>query len=354
VVVPIHSVNNTSLIAISTPDDEFNYFSKLLELKRDDKDTPLFLTLQVRQTCDACHKERKRCRHNEELLPPWRSAQGQKLAETIMRSNPDLYAREMLGVVRSNDTLFVFEPKLVDEFNISAPYRFTLPPSVVWVAIDPSGGGSLSNYAIVSMTFQRGQSIVIGADHTDSFRDEDIMGMVRHHLTKIRQDATFGSALIVVFVEACSDYVHANRLSVEFGRHPFMPILFEAKDPKGKGRVGVRTGPHEKTLYVQHLTSVLVDHTLCWAHQMIPVYKEDGRFGDIRFQLVEQMKKYRRVVGSPDDPVFGKFKESFTGKSGGGDRDDLCMALQICLYFSREKRNQQDFRDFCMSRGILL
>jgi len=47
VVVPIHSVNNTSLIAISTPDDEFNYFSKLLELKRDDKDTPLFLTLQV-------------------------------------------------------------------------------------------------------------------------------------------------------------------------------------------------------------------------------------------------------------------------------------------------------------------
>jgi len=77
-----------------------------------------------------------------------------------MRSNPDLYAREMLGVVRSNDTLFVFEPKLVDEFNISAPYRFTLPPSVVWVAIDPSGGGSLSNYAIVSMTFQRGQSIV--------------------------------------------------------------------------------------------------------------------------------------------------------------------------------------------------
>jgi len=352
VIVPIHTVNDTALIAISTPDDEFNYFSKLLELKRDDKGTPLFLTLQVRQVCDPCREARKRCRHYEDLLPPWRSAKNQKVTEQIMKSNPDLYAREMLGVVRSNDTLFVFDPKLVDAFYQREPYRFSLTPGVVWVGIDPSGGGSLSNYAIVSMAFERGQNVVIGVDHTDSFRDEEIMGMIRHHLTKIRESQTYGQSLIVVFVEACSDYVHADRLSVEFGKPPFMPILFESKDPKGKGRVGVRTGPHEKIMYVQHLTSALVDGSICFANEMIPEYKPDDRLGPAIMQLCEQLKKYRRVVGPPEDPVFGKFKESFTGKSGSGDKDDLCMDLQICLYHSREKRNQQEFRDFCQRRGI--
>jgi len=175
VIVPIHTVNDTALIAISTPDDEFNYFSKLLELKRDDKGTPLFLTLQVRQVCDPCREARKRCRHYEDLLPPWRSAKNQKVTEQIMKSNPDLYAREMLGVVRSNDTLFVFDPKLVDAFYQREPYRFSLTPGVVWVGIDPSGGGSLSNYAIVSMAFERGQNVVCSQfDGVDSQKRDEL------------------------------------------------------------------------------------------------------------------------------------------------------------------------------------
>jgi hypothetical protein len=161
VVVPLMSVNNTAVIAISSPDDEFNYFSKLMTLKRDAKtNIPLFFTVQITQACEACQKLSKRCPHNEALLPPWRSSNRQKLTEQIMRSKPALFEREMLGLMKSGDSLFVFDPVLVDAFCNRPPYRFSLLPSIVWVAIDPSGGGSLSNYAILSMAFQNGQSIV--------------------------------------------------------------------------------------------------------------------------------------------------------------------------------------------------
>ncbi len=161
VVVPLMSVNNTAVIAISSPDDEFNYFSKLMNLKRDAKNNiPLFLVIQITQACEACQKAGKRCPHNEALLPPWRSAKRQELTEQIMKSNPMLFEREMLGLMKSSDSLFVFDPVLVDAFHHRPCYRFSLFPKLVWVAIDPSGGGSLSNYAILSMAFQRQHSIV--------------------------------------------------------------------------------------------------------------------------------------------------------------------------------------------------
>ncbi len=156
-----------------------------------------------------------------------------------------------------------------------------------------------------------------------------------------------------MFIEANADYVHANRLSVEFSASEFQPILFECKDPADKGRVGVRSGAAEKFLYVQQLTSVLVDRTLCWNDRLFAPFREDTRFGDTKTQLVEQLKRYRRVISTPDDVAFGKFKESYTGKSAG-EKDDLCMSLQICLHYSRVKRNDSSFRDFCQCRGLLL
>jgi hypothetical protein len=159
-IVPLMGMDNTVVIGISSPDDEFNYFSKLLELKRPDQKTPLFLTIQITQACEACQKERKLCRHNEALLPPWRTAERQAMIAQIMKADPLLFEREMLGLVRSSDSMFVFDPKLIDEFNLAPRHHFSQPPSIVWVAIDPSGGGALSNYAILSMTFQKGKSIV--------------------------------------------------------------------------------------------------------------------------------------------------------------------------------------------------
>ncbi len=177
--------------------------------------------------------------------------------------------------------------------------------------------------------------------------------MVRFHLRSIRRNPIYEGALIVVFIEAQADYVHANRLSVEFSAPEFQPIMFESKDPADKGRVGVRSGPAEKYLYVQQLTQVLQDQKLVWADPMLPFYREDMRYGDRKTQLIEQIKRYRRVVSTPDDAAFGKFKETYTGKSSG-EKDDLCMALQICLHYSWCKRIDPVFRDLCHRRGLLL
>ena len=197
---------------------------------------------------------------------------------------------------------------------------------------------------------------ILGLDHTSSFVDGEIMGMVEHHLTTIRTNPLYRKSLIVVFIEAQADYVHANRLSVEFRSGRYQPIMFESKDPSDKGRVGVRSGPAEKFLYVQKLQAVLSDGNLCWGEPMIPPHHVDNnnknnRFGDCKLQLVEQLKRYRRVVSTPDDVAFGKYKETYTGKSSG-EKDDLCMALQICLHYSQLRRNDKSFTDLCVLRGI--
>ncbi len=179
------------------------------------------------------------------------------------------------------------------------------------------------------------------------------MEMVRFHLRSIRRNHLYEQALIVVFIEAQADYVHANRLSVEFSASEFGSIMFESKDSSDKGRVGVRSGPAEKYLYVQQLTQVLKEGTLNWAEPMLPYYRDDMRYGDRKTQLVDQIKRYRRVVSTPDDAAFGKFKETYTGKSSG-EKDDLCMALQICLHYSRCKRRDPAFRDICQRHGLLL
>lgn len=67
VVVPLLTVRFTSVLAISTPDDEFNYYSELIECG-------LFETIKVGLICQPCiDKGFIDCRHMRKRIPPWKS-----------------------------------------------------------------------------------------------------------------------------------------------------------------------------------------------------------------------------------------------------------------------------------------
>lgn len=64
--MPILELTNTALLCISTPLDEFNYYSKLVEQK-DENGNPFFKTIKAGRVCDDCsrlpHEQMLKCDH---------------------------------------------------------------------------------------------------------------------------------------------------------------------------------------------------------------------------------------------------------------------------------------------------
>lgn len=160
-IVPLLEMRTTSLIAISTPLDEFNFFSKILNM-RDDDGNSFFDTVQIGLVCDDClkldsHADRLKCPHLKDMLPPWKSASRNERFKKLMieTGNAARGLRENAGVVASDratvfqrkdiENLFITPkpPQLIDldQLNIQIPLLF--------ITCDPDSDGS-SEMALVA------------------------------------------------------------------------------------------------------------------------------------------------------------------------------------------------------------
>ena len=159
VVVPAMGVENTSVFAISTPDNEFNYFSELFELKRKDG-TPLFYLIMVGLACKQCMDAGMghECMHMLKDLPPWKSAARQEVMKAILANDPETFMRENQGMVVSG-MRFIYQ-KYRPAFLKRKPFTLSAPPTVGFVFIDTAGGGSLSDHAVVSGCHEAGRDVV--------------------------------------------------------------------------------------------------------------------------------------------------------------------------------------------------
>ena len=97
VIIPLMAVKDTAILAISTPEDEGNYYSVLLSLLNDDG-TTVFKTLAVGLSCDACRAEGKasECSHKSSDLPSWKSEDMQRLQKRVLPK--EIYEAEALGL----------------------------------------------------------------------------------------------------------------------------------------------------------------------------------------------------------------------------------------------------------------
>ena len=68
VIVPLLGVSNTALLGITTPQDRFNYFSLLINLK-DAHGNDLFYVIKIGLVCQACEKTGTACPHLLHLNP---------------------------------------------------------------------------------------------------------------------------------------------------------------------------------------------------------------------------------------------------------------------------------------------
>lgn len=157
VCTPLLGVNHTALLGISTPDDEENYYSQLLEMQG--TDGPLFHQIRVGLSCQTCIENGVECNCKVENFPSWKSEERHEMTQKMLAHKKEVADRETRGLIKSARRC-MFAREWVKAFRLRAPYKLELVPPVIFVAIDPSGGGKHSEFAICSFIFQQSRHVV--------------------------------------------------------------------------------------------------------------------------------------------------------------------------------------------------
>lgn len=108
-------------------------------------------------------------------------------------------------------------------------------------------------------------------------------------------------------------------------------------------------------LYASCMEQAMVDGTLRRAKTLLSTEagsastKVEQRW----HKLVQQLSMFRRTVRTPKDEVYQLGKLAFSGK-GGGNKDDLVLALQMAMYWGSEVRRDPRFREDARLAGLSL
>lgn len=159
---PILRMKNTSLLCLSSPGDESNHYSRMVQAKDKETQKLIFKYIHAKKICDECLKlpneEANKCEHIKNTAP-WINHRRSKKFQALYE-DPVLAMAEFGGVIRSKN-MSAFRKteidKLFDE-NQTPFVTTTSTPSMIFITADNNGGGSshmalCSGYYAVDGTF---------------------------------------------------------------------------------------------------------------------------------------------------------------------------------------------------------
>lgn len=154
----------TSLLAISTPLDEFNYYSKLVEQK-DENGDPFFFTMKAGQpplrgvrvyftyhpcgvfagrVCDDCgllpYEEMIKCDHVPDGAH-WKNPHKLKRLKVLFEGDEARGLRELGGIAATEFTA-CFQKRDIDTLWENPPRTTRSAPDFLYITVDPNGGGA--------------------------------------------------------------------------------------------------------------------------------------------------------------------------------------------------------------------
>lgn len=346
-VFPLLSVENRILIAASTPGLAGSFMAaKTQEYKNAPQAYPAIRVLDFSLVCNA-HRESNRpleCRCKLHLLPPWKSPASlkEKMLEYGDAKSAD-FVQEVLGEPVSCGKT-IFDPRLIKAcFEKTHEIGNNIQGDVIYVAIDPSGGGE-SELAITSILYMGDSRVLIlGLESTLSFKmsANAMTDFVRKHLRKLRQMPALKDLLIVPIVESQGGISMAQTLCDVFRETEFQPITFllSHKVNASCETEGVQTTKSIKENMVFLVENLLLSlRLLVWNNVFTtgirnfnspPNYNVENAKNVILTLLQSQMTK-----------LYYDDKQHITGKAGDGYKDDLVMALFLAIYWSNFLRTK--------------
>ncbi len=159
-IVPMLELTGTSLLAISTPLDEFNYYSKLVEQK-DEHGKPFFRTIKAGRICEDCsrlpYEQMLKCDHVPDGAH-WKNTHKLKRLKTLFEGDEARGIRELQGVAASDFTA-CFQKADIEALFLQPLRTVRAMPRVIYVTVDPNGGG-MSKMGVVS-GFLDGNDVVV-------------------------------------------------------------------------------------------------------------------------------------------------------------------------------------------------
>jgi hypothetical protein len=158
VILPLFSNEYCANIAITTPGNDLNWFSFLHELKDKRTGKLIFRTFFAGTACRACRAAGRpeECTHKK--MPAWKDQASIDKIKAILHSRPDIFNREIQGVVTSDQTKMFTQ--FIRRWKTLPRHTFRYPPALIWSFVDPGGAGKGSDYAVVSMAFEAEKCIV--------------------------------------------------------------------------------------------------------------------------------------------------------------------------------------------------
>jgi len=149
-IVPMLELTNTALLAISTPLDEFNYYSKLVEQK-DEHGEPFFKTIKAGRVCDDCsrldYEQMIKCQHVEDTAH-WKNKTKLGRLQILFEGDEARGLRELGGIAASDFTP-CFAKEYINTLFENEAWNTIVSPEALYLTVDPNGGGA-SKMAIAS------------------------------------------------------------------------------------------------------------------------------------------------------------------------------------------------------------
>ena len=178
--------------------------------------------------------------------------------------------------------------------------------------------------------------------------------MIRRFLQALQDHPLYSGATKFDFIEANMSYISANLVAswcreAKYGHH-----VVESRDSSPRGREGVWTGAYEKEAMAWKLRERLGNDTLCYALDMLNQTEQPASIERHKTMLTAQLRQYRMERVEPSDVTFGKYKYAYTGKTAGGEKDDMYMALVLGDYWGDIKRSEPAHRAWAQGHGFTL
>jgi hypothetical protein len=266
----------------------------------------------------------------------------QALVQSVLSNNLALANREIRGVVeRSSRNLF--ERTWIAELGRRAPHDFQYQPNVLWMAIDPAGGGNCSDFAMATIGFEHARHIVVGLDSTSNIKHNGVVAMIEGHLQRLRAISKYKESVIMVSIERNygGGFV-VDTVKKIVCQPQFMPIELMSYDKSHSDKEGVWLDQPVKEAMSGMLQRSVADGVLCFALHFVTTRKTAV---EAQNEMREQMANYREELLRPKDVAVGITKRVLTGKTGSGKKDDLLIVVMLALYFANMKRIEPTFRE---------
>jgi hypothetical protein len=318
VMTPVLNVNNTSILAVSTPGKKptvlFNRMTK----------NEYFDTCSVMFICQGCMDKgiRDPCVHNQDFVPDHLGDNNELIKSIFGADDEERRSREIMGIMDIDHGTNCFTERSISRMMTQPRVTLYDPVRYVYIAIDPAAGSKIpekrsSDFCIFSIC--GGVNIVIiGIDAFDIVVTADYESRLIEHVRKIRNMPVFANSTLVIDAESGTG-VMAGDIE-EIIKRNFTNIV--CMGDLGR-KPGTYTGPVAKQEMVQMARSHLDSNDIRIIDNLVTTEKNPL---SVLEKLQHQTMDYERVV-IVSDSIAKPNSVSFSGKQNGTKMDDVAQTF---------------------------